>query len=102
METDAEALEACASLQRRLGPAFGYGRNNVRRSLEILRDKKIPPEADILRPRWFQTIDPSRHPELPIIGHWLTDSLILPELSVAEGPTPTPEDFTSFANGNGL
>ncbi len=47
---------------------FGYGRNNARRSLEALRDKRIPPEADITTPRWFETIDPVKTPSLEIKG----------------------------------
>jgi hypothetical protein len=104
METDAQALVAKRYPSNEgWDQHFGYGRNNVRQSLERLRDKMIPPEADILRPRWFQTIDPKRYPELPIIGSVgsprLTDFTW--SLHVAEGPTPQPSDFTEFASGSG-
>ncbi|MDP3216284.1 MAG: S8 family serine peptidase [Deltaproteobacteria bacterium] len=39
---------------------FGYGRTNARRSLEWVRDGKIPPEVDITSPRWFTVFDPDR------------------------------------------
>ena len=104
MENDADALAALRYPSNEgWDQHFGYGRNNVRRSLEILRDQLIPPEADILRPRWFQTIDPSRVTELPIIGSVGSPRLeaFAWTLSVAEGPTPTAEDFVEFASGEG-
>jgi MYXO-CTERM domain-containing protein len=33
---------------------FGYGRTNVRRAVEWVRDRRIPPEVDITGPQWFQ------------------------------------------------
>ena len=47
---------------------FGWGRNNVRRSLEIIRDQAIPPEANISSPRWFEVVDPDRRPTLDVVG----------------------------------
>ncbi|MBL92840.1 MAG: hypothetical protein CMH56_13630 [Myxococcales bacterium] len=104
METDEEALAALRFPSNEgWDQHFGYGRNNVRRSLERLRDQLIPPEADILRPRWFQTIDPSRQDQLAVIGSVgsprLTD--LKWTLSVAEGPTPTADAFVTFASGEG-
>ena len=72
MENDADALAALRYPSNEgWDQHFGYGRNNVRRSLEILRDQLIPPEADILRPRWFQTIDPSRVTNCPSSAVWV-------------------------------
>lgn len=48
---------------------FGYGRVNSRNALEMIRDRKIPPEVDITSPRWFQTIYPDRTPMLQLEGH---------------------------------
>lgn len=45
---------------------FGWGRNNVRRSLELVRDQKIPPEANISSPLWFEVIDPERRPTFDV------------------------------------
>ena len=38
-------------------PFFGYGRINARRMVEAVDDCKIPPEADITSPRWFEIED---------------------------------------------
>ena len=35
---------------------FGYGRNNARTSLELIRDNAIPPEVDIVDPLWFEMV----------------------------------------------
>jgi hypothetical protein len=45
---------------------FGYGRNDVRRSLELVRDQQIPPEANISQPRWFEVFDPQRQDSFPV------------------------------------
>lgn len=39
---------------------FGYGRLNARAALEMVRDGKIPPEVDIVSPRWFSVLNPLR------------------------------------------
>ena len=36
---------------------FGYGRNNARESVDMVMDDRIPPEADIAVPLWFEPID---------------------------------------------
>ncbi len=35
---------------------FGYGRVNANRAVEMVRDGKIPPEVDIVSPRWFTVL----------------------------------------------
>jgi hypothetical protein len=46
----------------------GYGRPNALTLLTLLPDH-IPPEADLSGgPSWFQTIDPSKTPRVPIVG----------------------------------
>ncbi|MCP4500941.1 MAG: S8 family serine peptidase [Deltaproteobacteria bacterium] len=45
---------------------FGYGRNNVRRSMELLRDMLIPAEGRIDSPLWYEVFDPSRTPSVDI------------------------------------
>jgi MYXO-CTERM domain-containing protein len=80
---------------------FGYGRNNVRRSLEALRDKQIPVESDIVSPRWFQVYDPAKTPsfdvEATIGSRRLTN--IRWELFVSEGVVG--KNFTRIAEGTG-
>ncbi|HLF69808.1 MAG TPA: S8 family serine peptidase, partial [Actinomycetota bacterium] len=43
-------------------PYFGYGRINAKRIVDAVRLAKIPPEADITSPRWFDTVDPDAGP----------------------------------------
>lgn len=42
---------------------FGYGRTNARRMVEWVRDRRIPPEVDIVSPRWFTVLNPTRAAE---------------------------------------
>ena len=39
-------------------PFFGYGRVNADRMVQAVAENKIPPEADISSPRWFEIVDP--------------------------------------------
>lgn len=80
---------------------FGYGRNNARRSLELLRDQRIPPEADVVRPRWFEVFDPSRAGSFDVIGTVSSPRLanLRWTLSVAEGVVG--KTFTQIASGTG-
>ncbi|MEA3223930.1 MAG: FG-GAP-like repeat-containing protein [Thermodesulfobacteriota bacterium] len=47
---------------------FGYGRVNAKKAVGMVRDGEIPPEADITRPGWFETLDPRKTPEVDIVG----------------------------------
>ena len=47
---------------------FGYGRNNARGSVDMIFDDRIPPEVDIVSPKWFETILVDRTPEVEIEG----------------------------------
>ena len=47
---------------------FGYGRNNVRSSVDMVVSREIPPEADLLSPMWFETLYPDQHPDIEITG----------------------------------
>ena len=35
---------------------FGYGRTNANTALEWIKDGKIPPEIDVVRPFWFEVL----------------------------------------------
>ncbi len=35
---------------------FGYGRVNANRAVEMVRDRKIPPEIDVVSPTWFSVL----------------------------------------------
>lgn len=80
---------------------FGYGRNNARRSLELIRDRAIPPEADVTLPTWFQVYDPSRVTSFEVHGTVqsarATD--LRWELFVAEGAVG--KTYSKVAEGSG-
>ncbi|MCL4558189.1 MAG: S8 family serine peptidase [Deltaproteobacteria bacterium] len=48
---------------------FGYGRANLLNAVLSVTTTAIPPEADIVAPNWFQTVDPVRTPNLDIYGY---------------------------------
>jgi len=80
---------------------FGYGRNNMRRSLELIRDQAIPPEADISAPAWFEVIDPVRRPTFEVRASVSSPRLtnLRWELFVSEKIVGAP--LTSIATGTG-
>ncbi|MFO0745622.1 MAG: S8 family serine peptidase [Myxococcota bacterium] len=45
---------------------FGYGRNNARRTVDAVVEGRLPPEAYIDSPSWFEVLDPSRTPNVDI------------------------------------
>jgi hypothetical protein len=47
---------------------FGYGRPNVRNAVDAILAGKLPPEASISAPRWFEVLDPSKTPMVDIKG----------------------------------
>lgn len=47
---------------------FGYGRPNVRKAIDSLIEDKIPPEVDLIKPLWFETIYIDKVEEVDIIG----------------------------------
>lgn len=55
--------------QKGFDQRFGYGRVNANTAVEHVRDGKIPPEVDIVEPRWFEVLykDQATAP-IPIYG----------------------------------
>ncbi|MCB9737652.1 MAG: VCBS repeat-containing protein [Deltaproteobacteria bacterium] len=47
---------------------FGYGRNNVFTSVDMIEKGHIPPEVDILEPWWFEPIEVTRTPKVKVTG----------------------------------
>jgi hypothetical protein len=47
---------------------YGYGRANAKAAVDRVGPGTIPPEADILTPDWFETLDPVRTPVVKIAG----------------------------------
>jgi hypothetical protein len=80
---------------------FGYGRNNVRRALEALRDQHIPAEANIAVPTWFTVFDPTRTRTFDVLGHVGSprDTDVTWELHVTEGAEN--KNFVKIASGTG-
>lgn len=83
-------------------PYFGYGRNNVYKSLRALKEGRIPPEVDILRPRWFETVDPAK--PLPILASVAAQRA--PggfdwKVEIARGIHARESDFEVVASGSG-
>jgi hypothetical protein len=80
---------------------FGYGRNDVRRSLEMVRDLKIPPEANISKPLWFEVLDPNHRPTMEVRANVTSPRLtdLRWELHVSERIVGAP--FKKVAEGSG-
>ncbi len=89
---------------------FGYGRVNLRAALERLGmpelniPAKIPPEATLERPAWFQILDPIAGPaQVPVEGTAADDrnptSPFTWALEFGIGIEPT--SFRQFASGSG-
>jgi hypothetical protein len=47
---------------------FGYGRNNARKTVDAIVERRIPPEVDILAPSWFEVLYPDRQPSIQVTG----------------------------------
>ena len=87
---------------------FGYGRVNLRAALERLGvpalgiAAKIPPEATLERPAWFQVLDPNQSPTVPITGTASADrgatSSLTWTLEFGVGIEPT--TYAPFASGS--
>ena len=82
----------------------GYGRANARSAVDLVLDGNIPPEADILSPEWFVTLDPEQTPTLTVTGYadarrassfsWV--------LQAAAGFEPAEADWFDVASGGPL
>lgn len=86
---------------------FGYGRNNVRKTVDAVIEGRIPPEVDIVEPYWFQVIYPDRTPMVDIVGRLNQrrdgraaryDSVDW-TFEVALGPEPDEKDFVQTDSG---
>lgn len=82
---------------------FGYGRLNTYRAVSAVRDGRIPPEVDVVRPDWFRVVYPDRTPEITIEGSvdarragsfdWVVEW--------APGIEPEPDAWTTLASADG-
>ncbi len=86
---------------------FGYGRNNVRASVDMVQAGLIPPEADILLPSWYEPIEVTRTPKFAVVGRVGKRRDGLPAryasfkyvLEVAKGVAPT-SGWTTIKEGD--
>jgi hypothetical protein len=86
---------------------YGYGRPNVLAAASAVDADHIPPVADIQSPSWYQWIDPTTHPTVPV-----TANVAAPRVSgggytwqLQYGLGPQPNDttgWTTFASGSGV
>ncbi len=47
---------------------FGYGRPNLRTTVDAVFDGRLPPEVDLESPLWFDVLYPDKTPMVPITG----------------------------------
>ncbi|MHB1843752.1 MAG: S8 family serine peptidase [Deltaproteobacteria bacterium] len=82
---------------------FGYGRNDAGAAVEAVKDGRIPPEIDVLSPRWFETVDPVAGPKLSIAGRVAASRAQRYDytVSVAAGLDPSPSAFQIAATVDG-
>ena len=82
---------------------FGYGRINAYTVVQRVADGRIPPEADILSPAWFQTFNLAEGSSLPIEGYVAANrsSAYSWELQVAPGHDPRDADYETIESGDG-
>jgi hypothetical protein len=86
---------------------FGYGRNNAHKSVAAILDGRLPPEVDILTPRWFEVLYPDHSTTIEITGriNQRTDGLKARFTSVdwvleyAPGVAPKDDTFVEIASG---
>ncbi len=81
---------------------FGYGRVNAWEAVRMVSEQNIPPEADILSPPWFETLDPAHKPEVEITGYVAATRAGSYTYSVqfGRGIQPAPEEWQEiFTSG---
>lgn len=82
---------------------FGYGRVNAYGAVLMVDEGRIPPEADVTSPRWFEVLDPERTPTVDVVGY--ADARRAERfdwsVEVAVGDEPDEEDFEAVADGAG-
>ena len=78
---------------------YGYGRANAHASVARVAPGTIPPEADLLLPGWFETIDPAKRPLVEISGRVAARRAASYRYTVEYGlgVEPREEDFVLIA-----
>jgi hypothetical protein len=83
---------------------YGYGRANVHAAVNRVVPGLIPPEADLVRPGWFETLDPQKRPLVEISGRVAASRAGSYRYSVEYGlgVEPREEDFVLIAESGSL
>src|SRR5262249_18513842 len=83
---------------------YGYGRANAHGATEAVANGDVPPEADLLAPDWWETIDPVRTPVVSVTGSAAASraSGFSYELAFGCGVQPTEARMNPIANTTGL
>jgi hypothetical protein len=84
-----------------LNPYFGWGRLDAARALGWVAQAKVPPEAEIDAPSWFQVLAPGQHLAVSgTVGTRRGESWRY-QVDVAVGDAPLPGDWHLVACGQG-
>jgi len=80
---------------------YGYGRPNVAKALEAIKEGDIPPVGAITGPDWYSLYDPTVTSTVPVSGHIASGGAYRYELQWAPGIEPADGDFQSAGSGSG-
>ncbi|GAA3192234.1 S8 family serine peptidase [Actinocorallia longicatena] len=82
---------------------YGYGRPNVAKALQAVKDGAVPPVATITAPDWYSLYDPEDTDEVRITGHLEAprSKSYRYDLQWAPGIEPGEKDFASAGSGTG-
>ncbi|HXJ33682.1 MAG TPA: S8 family serine peptidase [Candidatus Eisenbacteria bacterium] len=83
---------------------FGYGRAHAAHAVGAVAMGDIPPEADLLAPDWWTTLDPQSTPAVPITGSAAARRATSfgYELAFGCGVQPTEDRFHPIASASGV
>src|SRR5262249_61768534 len=84
--------------------SFGAGRANAHHAVQAVANDALPPEADLLTPAWWQTLDPVRTPVVTVTGAAAATHAASYgwELAAGCGVQPTEDRVASIASASGL
>jgi hypothetical protein len=83
---------------------FGHGRANANQAVRTVASGAVPPEADLLTPGWWETLDPVRTPVVTVTGATAATRAASYgwELAAGCGVQPTEDRFAVIATASGL
>lgn len=81
---------------------FGYGRENANRAVRAVQALAIPPEADLLAPDWWETLDPVQSPTVAVTGSTSAVRASSYSYQLAFGCGVQPSSFTPISQQQNL